>query len=304
MAEEVRIWKIIDQDNLIEIKRSKLNLEERIENWLEKDISIISNEIMTIGRQEKTDFGGVIDLLCLDHNGDIIIIELKRDKTPRDIVAQVLDYASWIADLSNEKITDIANNYLGNKGPLQEAYKNKFHVDLPEILNANHKMLIVASEIEASSERIIKYLSDSYGVGINAASFQYLKDEDGNEFLAKVFLIEPTQVEYKTQTKSATKRKPYLTTEQLEAMAESNGVAELYKQLSERLKDSFDYVGTTTSTIAFIGMIEGSRNTIFNLVPGESDVSKGLHFQVYIDRLAAYLGADKTQLMNMLPSEF
>ena len=55
MAEVVRMWKIINQENLVEIKRSKLNLEERIESWLEKDISIISSEIMIIGRQEKTD---------------------------------------------------------------------------------------------------------------------------------------------------------------------------------------------------------------------------------------------------------
>ncbi len=301
MSEEVRIWKIIDEDNLRELKQAKLDLEERIEMWLERDISIISEELMIIGRQVGTDFGGVIDILCLDCTGAVVIIELKRNKTPRDIVAQILDYASWVRDLSNEKITDIANSYLGIEGPLEEAYRNKFREDLPEILNEHHKMLIVASEIDASSERIINYLSDSYGVGINAASFQYLKDEDGSEFLARVFLIEPTQVEYKTQTKSATKRKPYLTLQQLEEMAERNGTAELYRQLLEGLKGGFDHVGTTTSTLAFVGIIEGSRNTILTLVPSESDISKGLHFKVYIDRLAVYLGVDRQRLISMLP---
>ncbi len=58
-----------------------------------------------------TDFDGKIDLLCLDRNGDTVIVELKRNKTPREITSQVLDYASWVTGLQNEKITDIASDY-------------------------------------------------------------------------------------------------------------------------------------------------------------------------------------------------
>ena len=32
------------------------------------------------------------------------IIELKRDRTPRDVVAQALDYASWVRGLHYEDI--------------------------------------------------------------------------------------------------------------------------------------------------------------------------------------------------------
>lgn len=301
MPQEVKIWKILTQDRLRELKQAKLDLEERIETWLERDISLISGDFMIIGRQVDTNFGGVIDLLCLDRNGDTVVIELKRDKTPRDITAQLLDYASWVKDLSNEKINDIANNYLGNEGPLEEAYKNIFHEDLPEILNEHHKMLIIASEIDGSTERIVKYLSDTYGVSINATTFGYFRDEGGDEFLTKVFLIEPSQVEYKSLTGAASKRKPHLTYEQLEETAERNGVAEIYRQLSEGLKSHFDHTDTTTSTLKFVGIMEGSRNTIFSLVPGESDINKGLHFQIYIDRLVDYLRADKQQLISILP---
>jgi len=183
MTEEIRIWSILEGDNLSEIKKGKLNLEKRIENWLEKDISIISNNLMVIGKQVPTDFGGAIDLLCLEDNGDLVIVELKRDKTPREITAQTLDYASWIKDLSNERITEIAGNYLGENGPLEVAFKKKYDSELPEILNDDHKMLIVASEIDSSSERIIRYLSDAYGVKINAITFQYFQDEKERELL-------------------------------------------------------------------------------------------------------------------------
>lgn len=302
MPEDVRIWEIIGRNGLREIRKAKLDLEERVENWLERDISILSNDLMVIGRQVETDFSGVIDLLCLDRSGDVVIVELKRDKTPREVTAQILDYASWVKDLSNEKLTEIADRYLGDKGPLEEAFKSKFGVELPEILNEHHEMLVVSSEIDSSSERIIKYLSDSYGVGINAATFQYFCDEDGKEFLARVFLIEPSQVEYSTKTKGTSKRKPPLTYEELQEIAERNGVGEIYQRLVEGLSGHFDRRGTTRSSIAFAGTIGESQNTIFSIIPKESDPDDGLRFQVYITRLSEYFGIDEEQAIALLPT--
>jgi len=302
MPQDIRIWEVLDGDDLREIQKAKLNLEERIESWLENDISIIANDLLVIGRQVETDFGGVIDLLCLEANGDLVIVELKRDKTPREITAQTLDYASWVKDLSNDKITEIANKYLGNRGPLEEAFKRRFGEDLPEILNEHHNMLVVASEIDSSTERIIKYLSDYYGVGINAATFHYFHDRDQQEFLARVFLIEPSQVERSTQIRTTSKRKPNLTIEELQEIAESKGVGETYKDLIERLTHYFDQRVTTRSTVAFIGIMGESRSTIFSIVPGESDASQGVRFMVYVDRFKDYFDIEKQVAIDALPS--
>ena len=95
MPLDTKIWKISTEDKLTEMQRSKLNLEDRIVNWIVDDISILSDDLLVIGREVETGFGGFIDILCLDNNGDTAILELKRDKTPRDITAQVMDYASW-----------------------------------------------------------------------------------------------------------------------------------------------------------------------------------------------------------------
>ena len=301
MPSEARIWKIHDEEQLIEIKQSKLNLEERIETWLENDISILSNDLMVIGRQVETAFGGYIDLLCLDRKGDAVVVELKRDITPRTIAAQALDYASWVKDLSNDKITEIADGYLDDKGPLETAFKRQFGEELPEILNQEHKMLIVGSSIDAGTERIVNYLSDTYGVDINGATFQYFKDGVGSEFLARVFLIEPSEVEYKSQTKSSSKRKPNLTYEELLEIAEKNGVGTLYKTLVDDLKYYFNNFKTTRSSISFLGKMDDSMNAIFNLIPTDSSIEKGLKFQVYTNRLSTYLGVNKDALIELLP---
>ena len=298
MSEEVRMWEILGGETLREVKRTKLDLENRIEDWLDTDISLVSDDLMVIGRQVQTVFGGIIDLLCLDSQGDVTIVELKRDKTPREITAQTLDYASWVKDLSNEKLTEIANGYLGKRGPLEKAFVEKFGIQLPEALNESHKMLIVASQIDSSSERIIRYLSDTYGVGINVATFGYFKNNNGQEFLARVFLIEPEQVEYKTQTKSGSKRQPPLSYDELRELAEHNGVGEMYATLVEGLRDLFDQTGTTRSSVAFRG---NRQNTILSLIPGESSGSSGLRFQVYSTRLADYLGIAEQEAISLLP---
>ena len=67
----------------------------------------------------------------------------------------------------------------------------------------------------------------------------YFQSESGDEFLARVFLIEPSLVEYKTRTKSASKRKPNLTYEELLAMADENGVGDMYRRFLAGLDKYF-----------------------------------------------------------------
>lgn len=230
MSSGIRIWNV-KGERLREVKKTKLDLEERLEKWLESDISMISTNLLIIGRQVETHFGGVIDLLCIEENGTTVIIELKRDKTPREITAQVLDYASWVQGLSAEQIQNIADDYFKKnvEGPLtfEEAYVKKFDKDLPDSINEEHKMLVVGSEIDSSSQRIINYLSEK-GIGINALTFNYFEDEEGG-YLARTFLIEPSKAEIsRTKRRGPPKGKPWESTEKhlkvLQKIYEEGGI--------------------------------------------------------------------------------
>ena len=135
MPTAIRIWEVTADGSLNSIPNTQISLEEQLESWLEQDISIISSDYMVIGRQVTTDFGGVIDLLCLDSNGDIVIVELKRGRTPREVTAQALDYASWVKDLSHQRISEIANSYLSENKSLEIKFQEMFGEELPETLN-------------------------------------------------------------------------------------------------------------------------------------------------------------------------
>ena len=55
-------------------------------------------------------------------------------------------------------------------------------------------MIIVASEFDESSERIVQYLADYYKVNINVVFFTLFKDGD-NEFIGRAWLRDPEQVQ-------------------------------------------------------------------------------------------------------------
>jgi len=297
MPDQIRLWEI-SKDQLNEITQSKLDLESRLETWLDNDISILADDLLVIGRQVITDYGGKIDLLCIDRNGDLVIVELKKDKTAREVIAQALDYASWVKDLSNERVREIANAYLltKNGSNLENAFCEKFSSEFPDILNAQHNIIIVAAQIDSSSERIIKYLSETYGVRINVATFQYFCDSSGRELLARKFLMEA-----EIKPVNISKRNPNLTMEELVEIADSNEVGKVYRLLYNEIIPKIFWINTTTRGLALRGKSQNSQ-VILNLLLTESTPKEGLKFKVYINRLSNYLNIDVEELANLLPN--
>ena len=196
MPLELGVWRI-DQE-LSRIKVSSLDEEKRLEEFLSRDISIASPNWMVIGRQVYTDYGSYIDLLAIDRDGNLIVLELKKDKTPREVIAQILDYASWVKELRADDISSIYNTYQQKYQPndattsLDEAFCKRFNVqEMPEELNESHQMIVVASKLDESTERIVSYLSEEHNVPINAVFFRVFKDDE-REYLSRMWFIDPS----------------------------------------------------------------------------------------------------------------
>lgn len=86
---------------------SRLASEDELEQMILAAPGILSNEWMSIGHQVTTGHGGRIDLLAIAPDSSLVLIELKRDRTPRTVVAQAIDYASWVQELTSDEITQI-----------------------------------------------------------------------------------------------------------------------------------------------------------------------------------------------------
>jgi RecB family endonuclease NucS len=111
MPIEMALWRL-EGDKGTPVSTSSMETEKRLENILENDVGILGlGQLLLIGRQVPTRFGKVIDLLALAPDGDVYIIELKRDRTSREVVAQALDYGSWARGLGYEDIAELFLNY-------------------------------------------------------------------------------------------------------------------------------------------------------------------------------------------------
>lgn len=196
MPIEQVIWKFGDTPQ--RLTEGTLDSERMLEELICKNINILNDQWLLIGQQVLTAYNSTVDLLAIDASGSLIIIELKRNKTPREVVAQAIDYASWVESIDSTKVADIfekfSDAYLSSKKSLDQAFVERFGFPLAEDdLNSSHQIVIVASELDSSSERIVKYLSN-WGILINIIFFQVFKDGE-NLYMSRAWFIDPAETQ-------------------------------------------------------------------------------------------------------------
>ena len=169
MAISQTIWSL---DSKKELESGSLIDEKELEDLLCDHIEILNKNWIVVNRQTKTDAGKFIDLLCVDRDGDMVVVELKKDLTPREVTAQVIDYAASVSEMTIEEIAQQYLLFTDGKETLNEAFQNRFGSALDEnSLNQNVKMIVVAAKMDSSTERIIHFLRDVYQVDINILFF-------------------------------------------------------------------------------------------------------------------------------------
>jgi hypothetical protein len=199
------IWKVAAQPE--PLAESTLAKEQVLEEMIVAAPRLLSEEWMLIGRQEDTGLGGRIDLLAIAPDGSLVLIELKRDRTPRDVVAQAIDYAAWVERLKAEDIAAIYGRFAHGRS-LGQDFRQRFGVDLDEeTLNQSHQIIIVAASLDDSSERIVAYLSER-DIPINVLCFQVFA-HGAEQFLSRAWLLDPVRTQVSAATTPAGHNEPW-----------------------------------------------------------------------------------------------
>lgn len=185
------IWKVAPQPQ--PLAESSLAKEQLLEDMIVAAPRLLSDEWMLIGRQEVTGFGGRIDLLAIAPDGSLVLIELKRDRTPREVVAQALDYAVWLEKLRPDEIVAIYGRFAPNHS-LADDFQQRFGQALDEeTLNESHQIIILAASLDESTERIVGYLNQR-DISINVLCFQVFTD-GAQQFLSRAWLLDPVRTQ-------------------------------------------------------------------------------------------------------------
>jgi len=122
--------------------KERKDLQERIVHNPE----VFGEDLLVIQKE----FGGFadtkerLDVLALDKQGNIVIIENKLDDSGRDVVWQVLKYASCCASLTNLQIKEIFREFLRSGGQKENA--DEILSDFLEDTDFDSKLNEVGSE--------------------------------------------------------------------------------------------------------------------------------------------------------------
>lgn len=302
MGTEIKVWQVSDNHikAVEDVSLASEHLESELENWIVECPDILGDDLLIISKQKKVQGVGRWDLLAIQPDGELVIVELKRDMTPRDAVAQALDYASWLDNISEAELLEIAEDYL--KGPLDEAFADRFGKEMPPINSHKHRILLIGSGLDAAAERIINYLAQRHSVNLNALFFRYAKLPTGQEILARSVLV----AEGVLQSATPSRRKPSVS--ELLATATARHVLPIVEAFRALGKDeepaweeaansyggSFRYWRKNTEEKA--KMILGVN------VSGQRKDSPIGHLDIWIPigALAQVLGVSETQAKEML----
>ena len=115
MPTRMALWQLDASGVATPIVEERLKAEALIEAAVESAPELLGVDVIIVGRQVTTP-SGPLDLLALDSDGHLVVIENKRDRTPRDVLAQTLDYAAYVSSLAFDDVSSIYESYCARNG--------------------------------------------------------------------------------------------------------------------------------------------------------------------------------------------
>jgi len=199
----MRIFSIKDDGKFEEFSQTHFhaNHEEAVlENWLESNSDDIleDGKLLIVGRQVTTNLGSIIDLLGIDREGNSVVIELKRDRTPRDTLAQALEYASFVEELDTDQLEEILQRYVSDEAlNLASYHRNYFELSPDEAVSFNkeQRIVLVGQRITGEIRQTASFLRRK-GMRVTCLEFSYFQANGGKHLLSYDIVVgkEPTKM--------------------------------------------------------------------------------------------------------------
>ena len=167
--------------------------ESVLEEWLESnpDKILENGRILIIGRQVRTDLGGFIDLLGVDREGNVVVVELKRDRTPRDVVAQALEYAAFAARLDVDALEGILRVHEHDESlSLADCHRECFSVGQSEAVafNKDQHIVVVGQQVTPAIRQTAAFLG-SKGIHVTCVEFTFFEAAGGGRLLSQELVV-------------------------------------------------------------------------------------------------------------------
>lgn len=192
----MRVFSIGTDDSFTEYETRQFEAaheEAVLQKWLEAnpDGILEDGKLLIIGREVLTDLGGFIDLLGLDRQGNVVVVELKRDRTPRDTVAQALEYAAYAERLDAAALERILRAYEQDHSlSLADQHRKCFDLDEAEAVafNKDQRLVIVGQTVTPQIRQTAAFLG-SKGIRATCVEFTFFQADGGRRLLSQEIVV-------------------------------------------------------------------------------------------------------------------
>lgn len=180
---------------LQEVSYAQLGIKERfdIQEWIEKTPAILGEELLILAKEYELPSRCRLDLLAVDRQGQLVIIELKRDDSGPSVDWQAIKYASYCSAFSNEQIIQIFASYAGLSEAEAEQQLESF-IELAEnglhSLNHKQRIILAARQFHSDVVEAVLWLLD-YGLEIQCVKIDPYMDTSTNTLFISPTIIIP-----------------------------------------------------------------------------------------------------------------
>jgi len=268
-------------------------------------------KLLILAREFPT-ISGPIDALGVDSDGDVYIVETKLYKNPdkRLVIAQMLDYgaALWkgYQDFSSFTAQVEATGGSKLKAGLDRTLAEFFGLGEEEVGTVLENMrrslsegrfqfIVLMDRLEERLRTLITFVNANSNFRVLGCELEFY-DHDGFEILIPRLY----GAEVPSGTTSSPARQPARSSEELRALAEDHGVADLYNRALSELEELHDGANRTRTNVALVGFMGESkaRNTIISIYPDASCPERGLALQIFVGRACKYFSIPREDLMS------
>ena len=191
----MKIHGIDDSGKVTTYNHSPVSEEKELEDYIESNPGIIEKDMMILKRQQPTDAGKFIDLLGLDNDGNVVVIEIKKESNDaRKVITQTIEYGIWAEDLRYSELNAIARDEtkLGNFPNLEKMFQDRDAEFQADDFNADTKLYIVHEKIGDDIKKIARWLNDK-GIEIYCVELNFHK-QDGHKIAVPRMVVGGTQL--------------------------------------------------------------------------------------------------------------
>ena len=249
------VYDIDESGKLTKFNHKPVNEESDIDDFIESNPDVIEPDLRIIGTQVETSTGKLVDVMAIDKDANVVIIEDKKRKMPRDVIAQILDYAVWAETLKDHQLNKIAeeNGKLYGHKTLAKMFEEWTGDDDPD-WNENQKLYVIGEDIDNETKDMLSYLHRK-GIQIFAKKFRFHDRDDGKN---QLFVIPVVVGKEKKERKGKTIKR----TEQDHINKGDANCQEIYGIIKKQTLDLGDDIKTTIaqSYIGFRRITKGGRN--------------------------------------------